>query len=793
MTALRKVVLLVALLGLGLQLLVRGQLGDAGAIVPLGDVLGGLPPLALVLGMLLLAVFGDLLYVPVRRGEATEELTLYEAAVVAAVLLLPARDALWVPIAAIALTSLMLRRDAVKSVFNLGNFGASTAVLVVCVHTLSGAGQGLSSRTVLAMMVGLLAFCAINLLLLTLVLKVLGEGEAKQVLRDGTRLALVTAATTVALTGGAVVAGQAAPSLLPFSLVPAVALLTAFRATAQSAEQRQRSARLLDLSHVLAGRVDPDEMLPAFLAQCRQVFGAEVAVALIAPAVAPGHDGGLTASDERGAGATQGPTTDAERSLLGSRGGEAAVLSGPLPHGWAQAIVAPLEADGQPLGALVLASRGKTKLLGAAELTLLTPLASALAVALRGAAHLRRLTEETSKLQAVVDQSSDGILVLDGAGAVQLWSPALTAMTGRTEAAALGRPLATLVRTTSAQGVECDPFSAGRDLLTPEAPQATVEVTLRRDDGEQRVIRCAHAGVFAEGELLRDVVIVHDITRERQVERLKADFIATVSHELRTPVTPIKGYADLLRRRGDAMTKERRDECLAVISDRCDHLARLVEDLLLASRISATEGSATAQVDLGAGDLVALVQRAAGDFGHDGERVRLALPADPVQVTCDPMRVIQVLTNLIGNALKYSPAGSPVEVALVVDGDQAYVDVVDHGRGIPADQLERVFEKFHRVEDPMRMTTGGTGLGLYIARQLAGAMGGTLQCASTLGAGSAFRFSLKRAAVQPVPASPLVPAAVEPVPVTLAAGPTGLVPTPRPDTVATQDARRAAS
>ncbi|MCW2681499.1 MAG: domain S-box protein [Frankiales bacterium] len=792
MTALRKVVLLVALLGLGLQLLVREQLGDAGAIVPLGDLLGDLPPLVLVAGMLLLAVFGDLLYVPVRRGESTEELTLYEAAVVAAVLLLPARDALWVPIAAIALTSLMLRRDAVKSVFNIANFAACTGLLVAVVHTMSGPGQGLSSRTVLAMVVGLLAFCALNLLLLALVLKVLGEGETKQVLVDGSRLALVTAATTIALTGGAVVAGEAAPSLLPFSLVPAVALLTAYRATAQSSEQRQRSARLLALSHVLAGRVDPDEMLPAFLSQCRQVFGAEVAVALIEPSVAPGHDSGLTASDERGAGASQGPTTDVERALLGSRGGEAAVLTGPLPHGWVQAIVAPLEADGEPLGALVLASREKS-LLGEAELTLLTPLASALAVALRGAAHLRRLTEETSKLQAVVDQSSDGILVLDGAGSVQLWSPALTALTGRSEAEALGRPLSDTVRTTNTDGAECDAFTAGRELLTPDAPQATVELTLRRHDGEQRVIRCAHAGVFADGELLRDVVIVHDITRERQVERLKADFIATVSHELRTPVTPIKGYADLLRRRGDAMTPERRNECLAVISDRCDHLARLVEDLLLASRISATEGSATAQVDLGSGDLVALVQRAAGDFGHDGERVHLSLPADPVPVTCDPMRVIQVLTNLIGNALKYSPAGSPVQVALAVEGEQAYVDVADHGRGIPADQLERVFEKFHRVEDPMRMTTGGTGLGLYIARQLAGAMGGTLQCASTLGTGSVFRFSLKRAHAQPLRASPLVPAAVNPVPVTLTAGSTGLVPTPRPDTAAPRDARLQAS
>ena len=759
---LRRLVLLVVTLGLGAQLGARTLLGDAGPVFSHGGLVSDVPPLLLVLGLLLMAVAGDLVSVPVRRGEETEELTLYEAAVVVAVLLLPARDALWVPVAALALTALMQRRPPLKAVFNLANHAMATALLVVVVHALSGPGHGLDWRSVVALLLGLLAFSTANLVALTQVLRLIGQGDAKQVLVDGSKLALVTATATVAMAGSGVVSADVAPALLPFSLVPAVALLFAFRATAQSSEQRQRSARLLALSHVLAGRVDPDELLPAFLSQCRQAFGAEVALAVVEPSVAPHHEGGLTAVDERGAGASQRETSATERALLRGTETEARIFTGPLPHGWLQAVVAPLEADGEPLGALVLATRDKSRPLGPAELTLLTPLASALAVALRGAAHLRRLTEETSKLQAVVDQSSDGILVLDGDGVVQLWSPALTALTGRSEAEAVGAPLGVTVRSTGADGVDLDPFAAGRDLITPDAPQATVELTLLRSDGEQRVIRCAHAGVFDDDELVRDVVIVHDITRERQVERLKADFIATVSHELRTPVTPIKGYADLLRRRGDQMTPERRNECLEVISDRCDHLARLVEDLLLASRISATEGSATAQVDLGSGDLGALVRRAAGDFGADGDRVRLALPADPVHVQCDPMRVIQVLTNLIGNALKYSPAGSPVDVTLLVDGDLARVDVIDHGRGIPADQLERVFEKFHRVEDPMRMTTGGTGLGLYIARQLAAAMGGTLACTSTLGSGSTFTFELRRQAAPARAAS--VPRAAVPVP-----------------------------
>ena len=472
----------------------------------------------------------------------------------------------------------------------------------------------------------------------------------------------------------------------------------------------------------------------------RQAFNADVALAIMESSGL----GPVTYVDDRARGADVRPATSVECQLLvGSARHGASVTTDDLPDGWARAASAPLDADGFDLGAIVVASRDSTLILGERELTLLSPLAAALAVALRGAVHLRQLVEETSKLKAVVDQSSDGILVLDGAGVVQLWSPALSTLSRVPQDQAVGRPLDTLLTTLGAGGLPCDPFRAGRDLLSASAPQATVELTLLGDDGDQRVVRCGHAGVFDDhGALVRDVVIVHDVTRERQVERLKADFIATVSHELRTPVTPIKGYADLLRRRGDQMTPEKRAECLDIIADRATHLSRLVEDLLLASRISATEGSSAAQVDMGRDDLIPLVRRACGDFGSEGDRIVATLPEEPVVVDCDRVRVIQVLTNLVGNALKYSTPGTPVSITVERGSGRAAVQVVDHGRGIPADHLERVFEKFHRVEDPMRMTTSGTGLGLYIARQLAVAMGGSLSCTSVLGLGSTFTFLL---------------------------------------------------
>jgi PAS domain S-box-containing protein len=767
---LSRLVALVAVVGVLAQAAALLVVRDTSAVSPLaswGGWLSWAHGWPLVLTCLALTFAGDWVAVRVRHGEETEELTLFEAACVVDVLVLPGTWALVLPVVATVLCSTVRRRGLVKVVFNGGNLAAAVAVLVVTVHLLSVPGAGLTVRTTVGLTLGMLGLTGVNLVALSRVLAVVGGDEPWAVVRDGAKLSTVMAIGTVALGGTAVTLAASAPALLPFSLMPAVALTFAFKAAAQESDERERSSRLLALSQVLAGRLDADEVLASFLDLTRQAFGADLALAVLDPAALPGGSLPTSVVDDREHGRDRRTASPMEADLLRRSGSEGAtVLRDALPQEWRQALVAPLEAEGRRVGVVVLATRNKHRDLGSRDLTLLTPLASALAVALRGAAHLSRLVEERSKLKAVVDQSSDGILVLDGAGIVQLWSPAVEALTGRAEEAALGRPFAALVATQAPDGSPRDAFLAGRSLLSVDAPRATVELTVLRDDGEQRVVRCAHAAAFDEdGTLLRDVVIVHDVTRERQVERLKADFIATVSHELRTPVTPIKGYADLLRRRGHTMTEEKRKECLEIISDRAAHLARLVEDLLLASRISATEGSAQAKVDMARDDLASLVRRACGDFGDQGERVTITVPETSVEVACDPVRVIQVLTNMVGNALKYSAPGTPVGVRLRVDGLRAVVEVEDRGRGIPADQLEKVFEKFHRVEDPMLMTTGGTGLGLYIARQLADAMGGTLSCTSTLNVGSVFAFTLllaPKAVVTPAPVAPVAVVAAPP-------------------------------
>jgi PAS domain S-box-containing protein len=703
--------------------------------------------LSVALALVLVSAVAELIAIRLRHGESTEELTLFEAAVVVDVLLLSPSAAVVVPVLGLALASAVKRRPVVKAAFNLGTYALSTVVMVGTFRVVAGSAAPYATRSVLGLVLGAAGFAAVNLGCLARVLSLVSPATFREVVLDGWRLSAVMALGNVALGTVAVAVGQTAPTLLPFTALPAAALTYAYRSASQRVDERDRAARLLDLSHALVGRLDAEEMVASFLTSARRAFRADRARVVL--------DVGITAwpvvVEVDAGGVVRRQATTADVALLErARGARAAALvRDGLPDLWAEALLAPLEAEGVRLGVIALAADRRGEL---ADPLLLTPLASALAVALRGAEHLERVVEETSKLKVVVDHSSDGIFVVDGGGRVLLWNPAMAAVTGVPEDEAHG-VLSELVHALDTNGRRIDPLDPAY-ALTPESPRRDVEMAFVRPDGEERWVRCSHAGLFDDGRLLRDVVIVHDVTRQREVERLKADFIATVSHELRTPVTPIKGYTDLLRRRGDQMTLEKRNECLDIITDRVNHLARLVEDLLLASRISSPR-EPSHDVTLDVGDLVALAKRAASDFDAESmARMHLALPEAPVVVSCDPMRTVQVVGNLISNALKYSPPNTQVDVAVTSYDGRARVTVTDRGRGIPADQLEKVFDKFHRVEDPLTMTTSGTGLGLYIARQLARAMDGDVLVRSTLGSGSTFVLVLPLAETVPAQRSP---------------------------------------
>jgi PAS domain S-box-containing protein len=553
------------------------------------------------------------------------------------------------------------------------------------------------------------------------------------------------------------------PIVLPAVLLPVVTLWLAYRSVGGEMQERDRFQHLYEVGQAFASSLVLEEVLPNVLPKVARLFGADEAHLLFAQGTRRPF-GAIFGPD----GFRFGPAGDADLAalrLLGDSMAPVVASGGQTAPGWREVLVAPLVAQGRHLGVIVLgnlerqdtakATASTGMLLSRQDLQLLSPLASGLAVTLGNATQVAQIKEEKSTLEQILGLSSDGILLLDGKGRVRVWNLAMERITG--------------VPAEEAVGLAYNEWLAGpdhdgklvrlEDLLLetgPDNPRASCEVQIRTSEGLERWLRCNHSLLYEGGEWTTDVVIVHDVTRIRQAERAKADFVATVSHELRTPITPIKGYVELLQARGPSMTEDKRQDMLRIIAERAEHMARLVEDLLLASRISSERGgSAVPGLRRECTDLVEAARRAATDWlrGADS-RLELDLPERPLEVDADPLRLVQVLANLLSNAHKYSPAGQPVRLRVWRQDGWAKAAVVDRGRGIPREELDRIFEKFHRVEDPMTMTTGGTGLGLYIARELARAMGGEIEAASALRRGSTFTVRLPVAAVRERPLEP---------------------------------------
>ena len=750
-------------------LLVAGAASSAFVVVMDGGrpaVETGWPPWLLVALMLGLAAMAERAYVRVRHGESTEDLTFFEAVLVTAALLLPVAWALGALVAGLAAACAMVRRPLVKSAFNVGSYSLGIAAFAAVSRLVAGEAAAFSLLGVVGVLLGTLAFATVNLLALAAVLAVVEGVPARAVVNDEWQLSAVMAAGNAGVGLLAVHLAHSAPALLPFVALPLLAIGYSYRAAAQHAGERERNRWLVTFSGALAGDAGPDRLLLAAEA-IRGVFGADRVRLVLADdcVVADAAGGGTVDRDQHDQAMVAELGSQTNPVLMPLRAG-AADRAAPGP---AHAeVVAPLDLAGGRRGALVLGwehQPGRRWSRSGAEqvdLAMLAAVAAAVAGACRAAERLAALVAESSKLQAVVDHSTDGVAVVAADGRVLVWSPAMRQLTGRAITALEPRPgtgdldpVAALLVGLAAPGA--DAVALARDL-NPQRPRSAVllevDVGAERHHLEVTVTRIdPGGGAGADGASGRLAVLTaHDVTEARRLERLKGDFIATVSHELRTPMTPIKGYAQLLATRGDRMTPARRLQALELIQERAEHMGRLVDDLLLASTVG-TEGAAKLKIEPEDVDLRAVLHRAVAAFPTLSSRVSTSSPAVKVPVHCDAVRTVQCLTNLLGNAEKYATPGTPIDVELVVDDGWAAVTVADRGPGIPASETERVFERFHRLDDALTMQSGGSGLGLYIARELARAMGGDLTLASVLDQGSTFTFRLPLRVTPPDPAA----------------------------------------
>jgi len=344
---------------------------------------------------------------------------------------------------------------------------------------------------------------------------------------------------------------------------------------------------------------------------------------------------------------------------------------------------------------------------------------------------------QRDQAERVLARLGDGVFVVDHDGVVQLWNQAAEAITGLRAADVRGRraedaipdwtTIATFVPVADRPGETDGPSSA-----------ETVPV-----DIEGRELWLSIVAVALDDDT---VYAFRDATHDRRLENLRSQFVATISHELRTPLASLHGAALTLREHD--LPAQTQDDLLEMIAEQSNRLANLVEEILVAGQLD----SGTLRVVADTFDPEELV-RGVVTVGRSrvGEETTIELALAPVvpKVHGDDERTRQVLLNLLDNAIKYSPSGGRIEVTLAPVGDRLRFSVKDEGLGIPVGEQERVFDKFYRLDPDQRRGIGGTGLGLYICRELVRSMHGRIWVESEPDKGTTFTFELP---AEPLPA-----------------------------------------
>jgi PAS domain S-box-containing protein len=379
---------------------------------------------------------------------------------------------------------------------------------------------------------------------------------------------------------------------------------------------------------------------------------------------------------------------------------------------------------------------------------LLQSFADQAAIAVHNARMYEFANQERQRLAAILDHSADGVMILDADLRVERWNRALSRMTGWNAEQATGRHHDVVVRwKRRTMGIDLtEAMQTGWPrLLTAETSPDTlyVEGDLERLDGTTISVGITYAPLTnTQGDLQNVIANVRDITHFREAEQLKSTFISVISHELKTPVALIKGYADTLSREDASWDHDTYQRGLNVIEEEADRLHELIENLLAASKLQA-EGM---RLTLDDANLPRIAEQAIERFQTqtDHHTLRADFPADFPIISADSTRLRQVIDNLLSNAIKYSPNGGEIVVRGTFDDEWVQVSVSDQGPGIPPDQLERIFQRFHRVNNALTNNTQGTGLGLYLAYAVITAHGGNIWAANNSNGGATFTFVLPR-------------------------------------------------
>jgi two-component system, OmpR family, phosphate regulon sensor histidine kinase PhoR len=391
--------------------------------------------------------------------------------------------------------------------------------------------------------------------------------------------------------------------------------------------------------------------------------------------------------------------------------------------GLRSAITVPLVARGRALGALSLIRDESAPRYTKLDLDLASELARRAASAVDNAG-LYRVAERRGDASRALAHVDDGVVLLDQDGAVVSVNPAAARILGADESALVGETALGAIGGWSDIEENAKPFHG--------ETRGPVTLPFVLSDGDERWVSVSGVD-FADGV----VYALRDVTEERLLERARSDFVATASHELRTPLAAVLGAVKTLRREDVTFEPEQREALMEMIDREAERLSGIVGQILLTGQLDA--GRLPLEVERF--DPVALTRDLVDSTElhlPSGIELRVEAPADFPPVAGDANQLRQVLSNLLDNAIKYSPQGGDVALRLDRNGQFARIAVVDSGLGIPRDEHDRIFEKFYRLDPALTRGVNGTGLGLYISKELVERMKGRISVDSEPGRGSTF-------------------------------------------------------
>jgi PAS domain S-box-containing protein len=371
---------------------------------------------------------------------------------------------------------------------------------------------------------------------------------------------------------------------------------------------------------------------------------------------------------------------------------------------------------------------------------LLSSFASQAGIAIHNAQLYKQVENDRRRVTALLDSAADGILILKADLSVERCNPAFSHMIGRKSEDLLDHAHEEVIKwVKTPEQMTLEQATAGGGRLTSHAT-LYVEGDLERPIGLPSLpVGITYAPLLSdEGNLLNIITSVRDITRFRQAEEMKSTFISVVSHELKTPVALIKGYVGTLRREDTNWDSEIVHESLQVIEEEADRLSGYIENLLDATRLQSS-GFSVKRSDLQIADLI---QRVATRFRTQTSKhtISVNLPTALPVILADETRLNQVLSNLVSNSIKYAPGGD-ICISAEVKGQYIVVCVSDDGPGIDPNDLPFVFTRFYRSPEAIKQTKGA-GLGLYLAKAIVEAHGGSIWVDSEHGKGARICFSI---------------------------------------------------